>query len=379
MNANCESKTVCIIHPNPNANTETFIRAHIERLPARTKVLSGEVFPTYTEENEFLLPPLLARLRRSANVLPHLAQSAIITVGNLALNRFLKKNKVDVILAEFGPTGVGVMDVSVQLDIPLVVHFHGRDAYEKDTLEVFGTAYQKMFSVAQAIIAVSHDMEKQLLNLGVPESKLYYNSYGVDITEFFPRNPATTSPIFLSVGRFVDKKAPHLTLLAFQKVLQACPEARLVMIGNGPLWEACQQLTTALQLSQSVEFLGECSHSEVASRMRSARAFVQHSVKTNSGDSEGTPVSILEAGASGLPIISTHHAGIKDAVIHGETGFLIDEFDFASMAEYMIKLTKNPQLASMLGQAGYKFISNEFSMDKSIKGLWAILNNVIRY
>jgi glycosyltransferase involved in cell wall biosynthesis len=132
-------------------------------------------------------------------------------------------------------------------------------------------------------------------------------------------------------------------------------------------------MTMSLGLSSAVELQGVRSQAEVATVMRQARAFVQHSITTHDGDSEGTPVAVLEAGASGLPVVSTRHAGIKDAVIHQKTGLLVEEGDIHTMAEHMIRLAKDPQLAASLGKAGREWVSSEYSMDKSINRLWSII------
>ena len=227
------------------------------------------------------------------------------------------------------------MDACDKMNVPLIAHFHGFDAYRQRTLETYGRRYPELFEIAEAIVAVSRDMQAQLIKLGAPADKVHYNSCGVEPSVFKGADPLHSPPTFVAVGRFVNKKAPHLTLLAFKAALENCPEARLVMIGDGPLWEACRQMTVSLGLSDSVDLQGVRSQAEVATAMQQARAFVQHSITTHDGDSEGTPVAVLEAGASGLPVVSTRHAGIKDAVIHEKTGFLVAEGDIARMAEHM--------------------------------------------
>jgi glycosyltransferase involved in cell wall biosynthesis len=104
---------------------------------------------------------------------------------------------------------------------------------------------------------------------------------------------------------------------------------------------------------------------------------VQHSVTANDGDSEGTPNAVLEAGASGLPVVSTRHAGIKEAVIEMKTGLLVDEGDIDGMAQHMIRLAKDSALAASLGKTAREWISAEYSMDKSIGKLWSIIESVI--
>ncbi len=281
-------------------------------------------------------------------------------------------------MAEYGPTGTAVMQMCKEAGVPLIVHFHGFDAYDRRVLEESGPFYPELFQYATAIIAVSRDMERVLSGLGAPEGKLRYNPYGVDVSLFRGGKPAQAPPVFVAVGRFVDKKAPHLALLAFRTVVESVPDARLVMLGDGVLWEACKQLTQGLGLADAVEFQGHRPHGEIVVTMQQARAFVQHSVRTSYGDSEGTPVAVLEAGATGLPVVSTRHGGIQDVVIDGRTGLLVNEGDVEGMAQHMIQLAKEPILAGQLGKAGRERVCAEFSMGKSIGRLWGIIRAAIQ-
>ena len=171
----------------------------------------------------------------------------------------------------------------------------------------------------------------------------------------------------------MEKKAPYLTILAFKKVLERLPEARLVMVGAGILHDVCSKLIKALHIEHAVELKGIVSHDGVAVLMQQSRVFVQHSLVPASGDTEGTPVVILEAGASGLPVVSTKHAGIPDVVIHGRTGFLVDEGDVDGMSKYIYELLNNPELASEMGKNAREHISANFSMKHSIEKLKNIL------
>ena len=106
--------------------------------------------------------------------------------------------------------------------------------------------------------------------------------------------------------------------------------------------------------------------------MKGCRAFVQHSLTARNGDSEGTPVSVLEACASGLPVIASNHAGISDAVVHRETGYLFEEGDVHAMANYMAKLAGDSGKAAKMGLAGRRRIEEHYSMGKSIGRLAAL-------
>jgi len=340
--------TVCIVRygPEPLSSMETFIGAHVERIPANVKVLYG----VDTFYDGMTGSPL-----------------------ETGLPEFLLKNGVDVLLAEYGITGVLVMNACAAVRIPLVVHFHGFDAYRRDILERFGEKYRQLFNHASAIIAVSRAMEKQLMDLGAPRGKIFYNACGVDPSFFSGAEPGQAPPLFVAVGRFVEKKAPHLTIMSFKKVLEEVPESQLVMIGGGPMLDSCLKLSEMMKIKDKVEFKGVCSQEEIAATLRVARAFVQHSIQAPDGDSEGTPVAIMEAGAAGLPVVSTAHAGIPDIVIHGETGYLVTERDVGAMAHYMIRLAQDPVLAGRMGRAGAQRVSSRFSMNVSIDSLWRII------
>jgi glycosyltransferase involved in cell wall biosynthesis len=220
-------------------------------------------------------------------------------------------------------------------------------------------------------------MEEQLVTLGAPRDKIVYCPCGVDVSSFSGADPASAPPTFLAVGRFVDKKAPHLTLLAFRKVVDAFPEARLIMAGTGALHQACTQLAAGLRLSEYVSFLGAIPHREVAALMQRVRGFVQHSIRPEDGDSEGTPVAVVEAGAAGLPVVATAHGGIRDVIVHGETGFLVREGDIDTMADYMILLAADAALAAKLGRQARTRVAAHFSLETSIARLWSVLDQAI--
>lgn len=368
---------LCVVYPHADVYSETFIRSHVKRLPARIHQVYGIELgrlPQYVNGGEPLFPRpslptrLVHRLRRLTAAEVHANQ----------LGRYLREHDIEAVLAEYGPTGFIMSDVCRAWEIPLVVHFHGYDAYEQPTLQRMAQAYPILFHRASAVIAVSQHMKAQLVNLGAPAERVHCITYGVDTNNFKDARPDAAPPTFLAVGRFVDKKAPYLTLLAFQRVQARLPEAEMVMVGDGPLWETCQRLVSALGLASSVTLLGRCPHEEVALLMRNVRAFVQHSVVAANGDSEGTPVAILEAGASGLPVVATRHTGIQEVVIEGKTGFLVNEGDVAEMARHMLALARDPAMAAHVGAAARAYIAERFDLDVSIGRLWQVIRDVIR-
>jgi colanic acid/amylovoran biosynthesis glycosyltransferase len=366
---------ICVTLPSLVAYSETFLQAHLDRLSGIVNYLGD--FPVHVDE---VFPRQISadqteQLKRQVRVLLH--RYVLNLIKKNSLRKFFKRNNVNVVLAEYGLTGIGVYSACKELSMPLVVHFHGSDAYSIELLERHKYAYKRMFEYASAIIAVSRHMTEQLVNLGAPAEKLFYNPYGVEIAKFEQSLLLTAPPQVLAVGRFVEKKAPYLTILAFNKVLNRLPEARLVMVGAGVLHDVCSKLIKALHIEHAVELKGAVDHDGVASLMQRSRVFVQHSLVPASGDTEGTPVAILEAGAAGLPVVSTRHAGITDVVIHGKTGFLVDEGDVDGMSEYMYQLLNDPELASQMGKDARAYISANFTMEHSIEKLRKILEGCV--
>ena len=382
---NRDGPVVCVATPAAPRPSETFLRAHLRCLPARVRHLSGASLATlagFEDEPLYRLPASRDWLRR----LPLAVRRRVLgqthaEIGARALQRHLARHGVQAVLAEYGPTGVLLMDVCRRLDLPLIVHFHGADAYKEGVIRVYAERYRRLFETAAAVVAVSHDMERQLLELGAPRARLHCNPCGVDLARFTATDPGRNPPHFLAVGRFVDKKAPCLTLLAFQRTLAAVPGATLTMVGEGALLESCRRMAEGLGIAASVSFRGACSHGEVGCLMRTARAFVQHSVRPrhgeDAGDSEGTPVAVLEAGATGLPVVATRHGGIPDVVAQGETGYLVEEGDVAGMARHMTALASDPGLASRMGGCAREHAASHCGMDHSIARLGDIIRGAM--
>ncbi len=361
---------IAIISPEEAPYSATFIKAHIDLLQAEVRHLFGIFFPTDSADGRFLLQE--KEILRKIFYQCKLFRTYKGLFKDLPLAKYLQQEKVQLVLAEFGPVGAEVLSVCKFLRLPLLVHFHGYDAYMYTTLSRYKKLYQEMFEYASQLIVVSQHMKNQLLQLGAPAHKLVLNPYGPH-DAFFEVNPTFETKNFVAVGRFVEKKAPQHTLAAFKTVLEKIPEATLVMAGDGPLLPACEQLTKQWGLQNSVRFIGATSHQEIISLYKKAYCFVQHSVVASNGDSEGTPVAVLEAGAAGLPVVATKHAGIQDVVVHEKTGFLVAEQDIESMANYMITLALDPEQAKQMGENGRKIIMDNFTMEKHI----SVINNLI--
>jgi len=288
--------------------------------------------------------------------------------------RVLRREAVDVVLAQYGTMGAEVVDACRATGTPLVVQFHGYDASRGDILASRKLAYAKIFEFAASVVAVSSAMAERLVSLGADRQRVVHIPCGVDCSMFVGADPAHAPPTLVGVGRFVEKKGPHLTLLAFARATLRVPNARLVLAGDGPLREACLRMAKALGLADRAEMPGVVTHGEALRLMRGARAFVQHSIVGSSGDREGTPVAVMEASACGLPVIATRHEGIRDVVVEGRTGELVDEMDVDGMAVHMQRALLDGEWAAALGRNGAELVRAHHTLDQSIDKLRAVLH-----
>jgi glycosyltransferase involved in cell wall biosynthesis len=371
-----DSFGLCQVHLERDDPGEHFARAHAERLPCRVSVVHGDAErPLYLDEaplRSAARPAEFLRMTRRGIAYWRGGDADRDEISALYRLAF-RRAECDAVLIEFGHVAVQAMEACAQLALPMIVHFHGFDVYARPMLERYGGRYGELFAQAAALVAPSQAMRDELLRLGAPREKTHYVPCGVDASRFSTGAPDRSPPTFLAVGRLVEKKAPHLTIAAFAEVRRGHPDARLRMLGDGRLRGPCEDLAVGLGVGESVSFLGWQPHDVVAAELRGARAFVQHSVVGSDGNSEATPQSILEASATGLPVVATRHAGIPEGVVDGETAFLVDERDVAGMAEAMERLLVDPALAAGMGRAGRRFVEERFSIESTIARLWDVI------
>ncbi len=364
---------ICFLRSNKYSYSETFLDNLVSNL-SPAKVLYEGWYPTVESnmEKSFLPFPFNYLLFRGGfrNLFPKLYHSFY----NRSFAKYLQKENIDLVFANYGPMGVAVRDACKLANKPILVHFHGFDASDYKVLDKYKYSYKEMFRQVGAVVVVSNDMKQMLMSMGAEEQKVYLNPYSVNSNLFTVGEPEKNEAIFIYVGRFAGKKNPSHLIRSFSIVLKEIPEAKLIMIGDGPLWDSTMNFAEQLGISKNIEFRGKRSPEEIADALKEARCFIQHSVRAESGDMEGTPNTILEASCSGLPVVSTTHAGIKEAVVHGVTGFLVEENDWEGMAAYMIELGKSPSMAQQMGRAGVEHIRLNYSLERQM----AVFENIFQ-
>ncbi|MGB9734617.1 MAG: glycosyltransferase [bacterium] len=363
----CEHGSVlAIVIPALGVISETFIRKHIEYLlPDRTVILTYKIIDPSGIKNPIkLIPPTYGGTKYSSQTTEEIV-------------RFLKQHKVTHILSEYGAENSGIIELNRQYTkLPIFVHFHGYDASQELRKQAIVSYYRWMSSQVTGIIAVSQPMARRLINVGIPESKIKVIHYGIEPPENVLSKPEKQPCKFICVCRLVAKKGLIYLLQAFKKAYSEVPNITLDIIGEGPLRRKIESFINEHRLSHVVRLHGQKPNSFVSDLLDESSVYVQHSITDpETGDAEGLPNSILEASSHGLPIISTLHEGIPEAVQHGVTGFLVEECDFKKMAEYMVILARDGELRKKMGLAGReKIITEGFTVDAMIKSLRDFMN-----
>ncbi|MDY0016729.1 MAG: glycosyltransferase [Candidatus Delongbacteria bacterium] len=365
-------KTIALVSQNKNPYSQTFVQAHKINFDAEVHYYYNGLPPTCLEGVGLLKPSLFILFKFF--VLYHFFGKDTTVLQELILIDSFRKNKIEKVYAEFGPMGVSILKVCKKMGLPLIVNIHGYDVSRYEILEKYTERYRELFNYSDFVVVVSKKMKEMVAKLGADTQKIIYTPCAPDDV-FYNITSNYEGNYFVSVGRFVDKKAPYYTILAFQRVIAKYPDVKLYIAGDGPLFNACKNLIRYFKLEKNIILLGVIKQKELLELYKRAIGYVQHSITADDGDMEGTPVSILEASAAGLPVISTKHAGITDVIIDGKTGLLVDEHDVDGMACNMIRILSNNDFAVSLGKEGKENIQNYFSMKNHIEKLNEIINN----
>ncbi|MEO1592523.1 MAG: glycosyltransferase, partial [Cyanobacteria bacterium J06632_22] len=278
-----------------------------------------------------------------------------------------------------------------RLKIPLVVTFHGYDAtwtHPKrglqwgDLLTQRGRFFRTLllekrtatFTAATRIIAVSSFIRDCLLKLGCPAEKITVHYIGIDTDLFHPDPGVEREPVVLFVGRLTEKKGCEYLIRAMARVQQSHPEARLVIIGEGPLRS---QLTALAQHSlKNCTFLGVQPPASVRDWMNRAYCLCGPSITAASGDAEGLGMVFAEAQAMALPVVAFASGGIPEVVQHQQTGLLVSEKDSPGLAAAITTLFESPAQRNIYAQAGIQHIHQTFNLKQNTQKLEEIYDQV---
>jgi colanic acid/amylovoran biosynthesis glycosyltransferase len=229
-----------------------------------------------------------------------------------------------------------------------------------------------LFSVADLLLPISEHWKEALKNMGAPTGKLKVFRMGIDprAYNFHMRSIDTARPInILTIGRLVPKKGYTDSLKAIA-LLGDSLDVTYTIIGSGPCETEVRTVIRELNLDDRVKMMGSVPPEKVGSYFDKADLFLLPS-KTDavSGDKEGVPVVLMEAMASGLPVVSTYHSGIPELVKDGETGWLVPESSPELIAKSILAIVHNSQEIARRSEFARSKILKDFDIANLVKQL----------
>ena len=293
--------------------------------------------------------------------------------------RFLRdkvlENKPDVMLCQFGQMALRMLPVAMELKIPLVAHFHGLDLSSSLRNRWYRWSLLRYLPYFDQVVVVGSHQRQWLLEHGVNCEHVHLIPCGVPTKDLPCKKHEPREEIkFLAVSRLVEKKGVEYTIKAFAKVAYEYKRATLTIIGDGPLRLPLERLTRELGISEKVTFMGFLSFDAVRDYLVESDIFVQHSIVSNRGEMEGSPVAIGEAQACGLPVVVTRRCGgTEELILDGKSGFLVNQRDVAMMAHRMLRLAKDVDLRARMGITGREYMIRNFDTDKQVQKLEEVL------
>jgi len=211
---------------------------------------------------------------------------------------------------------------------------------------------------------------------------------GVNTTEFSPTNLTAGSalrssigwanrPVIVCVSRLMTRKGQDQLIQALPQVLKVVPMASLIIVGDGPYRKHLEKLTADLGLRDNVHFTGKVDQAQLANWYATGDVFAMPCrTRVGGWDVEGLGIVFLEASATGLPVIVGNSGGAVDAVLEGETGFLVNGNDLSEIRDRLIELLANQDLAKRMGSAGRNWVAQEWTWEHSFKRLESLLSGI---
>ena len=276
--------------------------------------------------------------------------------------------------AHFGWESLNAAALARVLAIPFVVTFHGMDITVDRGTRAERSQRATAFRDAGRIIAVSKFIAARLVAAGAPADRLIVHHIGVDTDRFSPGAAPRSSNEILYVGRLVEKKGLIHLLRAMPRIQAARPDTSLIVAGDGPLRAELEREAAALRVRAT--WLGVQQPDEVRALMRSATVLCAPSIVGADGNAEGLPMSIVEAQASGLPVVAFPSGGSAEGVLEGETGYVVAPADEAALADRIVTLLTEPDRHARFATAARAWALREFDLRTQTRKLEAIYDAV---
>ncbi len=294
------------------------------------------------------------------------------------IDAFARKNDVDIIHAHFANMGWFYRQITQKLAKPFVISFYGWD-YEQ--LPYLYPKYKKRFKIlfaqADAFICEGPHGARILASYGCPKEKIKIVKLGVETAKikFVHRAKKANELHLIQLATFTQKKGHIYTVQAFQHALLECPNMHLTLVGgDGGTKEEINAFIHNHQLQNKITIIDAIDYSLLYSFLADYQLFIQPSCYADDLDCEGgAPIALLDAQATGMPVIATTHCDIPMEVIHQKTGLLSPEKDITSLAENIKRFYKMaPSEYNSFAQAGREHVMWHFDSSENALQLYDI-------
>jgi glycosyltransferase involved in cell wall biosynthesis len=372
-------KTVLIYRNELLPLSETFIKEQIMALQDWRAVLVGRrllnQLPLENLDVRIVGPErltfhnrLLWKARRMLGVVP------------THVKRALQGERASLVHAHFGPDALDAWPLARALKLPLLVTLHGYDINTYREWWQAGNAGTRMRSYPRRLlrlarqphvgfIAVSEAIRRRAIEFGIPAEKIAVSYIGIDTSKFTPGAIPIEKrlPRVLFVGRLVEKKGCRYLIEAMSTVQRNVPGARVIVVGDGPLRQDLELLARGLGVD--AEFRGAQSSADVKRELDDARVFCLPSVTAENGDAEGFGLVLLEAQASGVPVVTSARGGATEGIRDGATGFSFAEGNVSMLAERLTDLLTEDNILVQMAEQSSQYVSKEFNLTNCARRL----------
>ncbi|GBQ28088.1 glycosyltransferase [Gluconacetobacter azotocaptans] len=348
--------------------SETFVRDQSLALQRWKPVMIGERLV-----DRLPLDGLAARTRYSGPAtLPQRARSLLARTLDMAppgLTRIARHVRPSLIHAHFGFDGVEAWHLARSLSVPLLVTLHGADITTHMDWFAAGRSGRRWKGYPRRLerlasrpevsfVAVSDHIRDAAIAVGLPADRVHIRHIGINPGRFTPQDPSPgrRPPVILFLGRLVEKKGCRFLIEAFSRIGRTLPAAQLIVAGDGPERPALEAQAGTMG---NVVFTGAVSRDRVQALMGQARVFCLPSITATSGDAEGLPLVLLEAQASGVPVVTSARGGVTEGIVDGQTGYAFAEGDVDALADRLLAVLTDDALADRLGAAGSGFVRQQ--------------------